>query len=136
MRTNDTGGDLSSFAAKTETATASRRRKSEGDAVVGGGAGTMSRQVFEFGRPTGFVTGTVGMPGERTFSLQARRAGEITSVVLEKTQVVVLAERTDQLLDEASTSEAAEDEIPARPPRSAQRAYRHRSTCPSSRSFA
>ena len=32
----------------------------------------MSRQVFEFRDPERFVAGTVGMPGERTFFLQAR----------------------------------------------------------------
>lgn len=72
----------------------------------------MSRQVFEFGAPERFVTGTVGMPGERTFYLQARQTGRITSVVLEKAQVAALAERTDQLLDEARASRASESEIP------------------------
>lgn len=76
----------------------------------------MTRQIFDFAAPDRFVTGTVGLPGERTFYLQARQDGRITSVVLEKAQVAVLAERTDQLLDEASASGAAEDEIPATAP--------------------
>lgn len=72
----------------------------------------MSRQVFDYAQPDRFVVGTVGMPGERTFFLQARQGSAITSVALEKTQVTVLAERVDQLLDEA-TSRPRGEEIPA-----------------------
>ena len=39
-------------------------------------------------------------PANRTFFLQARKAGQVVSVGLEKVQVAVLAERLDQLLDE------------------------------------
>ena len=46
------------------------------------------------------MAGTIGQPGNRTFYLQARRAGQIVSVVLEKVQVAVLAERLGVLLDE------------------------------------
>lgn len=60
----------------------------------------MSRQVFDFAEPERFVVGTVGMPGDRTFFLQARQAGHITSVALEKAQAQALADRVDQLLDE------------------------------------
>ena len=60
----------------------------------------MNRQVFEFKVPQRFVTGTVGMPGERTFFLQARSGSQLTSVIAEKQQIAVLAERIDQLLDE------------------------------------
>jgi uncharacterized repeat protein (TIGR03847 family) len=62
----------------------------------------MSRRVFEFSDPDRFIIGTVGMPGERTFYLQAREGAQVTSAVLEKSQAVVLAERVDQLLDESS----------------------------------
>ncbi len=51
------------------------------------------RQVFEFQSPDRFVVGTIGMPGERTFFLQARTGSQVTSVVVEKQQVIVLAER-------------------------------------------
>lgn len=60
----------------------------------------MTRQVFDFTAPDRFVVGTVGMPGERTFFLQARQAGQLTSVALEKAQAQALADRIDQLLDE------------------------------------
>ena len=60
----------------------------------------MPRRLFQFDPPDRFVAGTVGLPGSRTFFLQARRAGQIVSVVLEKVQVAVLAERLGVLLDE------------------------------------
>jgi len=60
----------------------------------------MPRRVFNFDPPDRFVAGTIGQPGNRTFFLQARRGGQIVSVVLEKVQVAVLAERLGVLLDE------------------------------------
>ena len=42
----------------------------------------------------------MGEPGNRTFFLQARDGSRVVSVVLEKVQVAVLAERLNQLLDE------------------------------------
>ena len=60
----------------------------------------MPRRLVLFDPPDRFVAGTIGQPGNRTFFLQARRAGQIISVVLEKVQVAVLAERLGVLLDE------------------------------------
>ncbi len=60
----------------------------------------MSRQIFLFDRPRRFVAGTVGEPGDRTFFLQATDGSRVVSVVLEKQQVAVLADRLEQLLDE------------------------------------
>jgi uncharacterized repeat protein (TIGR03847 family) len=60
----------------------------------------MPRRLFDFDPPDRFVAGTIGQPGSRTFFLQARRAGQVVSVVLEKVQVAVLAERLGVLLDE------------------------------------
>jgi uncharacterized repeat protein (TIGR03847 family) len=56
--------------------------------------------VFYYDPPDRFVAGAVGQPGERTFYLQARSTGRVTSVALEKFQVSLLAERLDELLDE------------------------------------
>ena len=56
--------------------------------------------VFYYDPPDRFVAGSVGQPGDRTFYLQATSAGRVTSVVLEKFQVSLLAERIDELLDE------------------------------------
>jgi uncharacterized repeat protein (TIGR03847 family) len=63
--------------------------------------GRVPRQVHLFDRPSRFVAGTVGQPGDRTFYLQASdAAGRVVSVALEKTQVQVLADRMSELLDE------------------------------------
>lgn len=58
------------------------------------------RQLFVFERPNRFIAGTVGTPGERTFYLQAVDGARVVSVALEKQQVVVLADRLEQLLDD------------------------------------
>lgn len=60
----------------------------------------MSILVHRYDAPERFVAGTVGQPGERTFFLQAREGNRITSVVVEKQQVSVLAEHLDRVLDE------------------------------------
>ncbi|HSY16553.1 MAG TPA: DUF3090 family protein [Jatrophihabitantaceae bacterium] len=60
----------------------------------------MPRQLHLFERPRRFVAGTVGAPGDRTFYLQAAEGNRIVSVSLEKAQVVVLADRIEQLLEE------------------------------------
>ena len=60
----------------------------------------MSRRRYVFDQPDRFVAGTVGEPGSRTFFLQARDGGRVVSVVLEKVQVAVLADRLNELLDE------------------------------------
>lgn len=58
----------------------------------------MSRRLFIFDAPDRFVSGTVGLPGSRTFFLQARKGRAVVSVALEKAQVAALAERLDELL--------------------------------------
>ncbi|MGQ0846795.1 MAG: DUF3090 family protein [Sporichthyaceae bacterium] len=75
----------------------------------------MARQVFLYDPPERFVAGTVGEPGQRTFFLQARGQGRITSVALEKQQVALLAEQVDRLLDEVNRVAGDETEIPEPP---------------------
>jgi uncharacterized repeat protein (TIGR03847 family) len=72
----------------------------------------MPRRLFNFDPPDRFVAGTIGQPGQRTFFLQAKRAGQIVSVVLEKVQVAVLAERLGVLLDELEERGIAEPTEP------------------------
>ena len=60
----------------------------------------MPRRRYLFDPPERFVAGTVGRPGERTFFLQAREGSRIVSIVLEKAQVAVLADRLADLLSE------------------------------------
>ncbi|MHB1740834.1 MAG: DUF3090 domain-containing protein, partial [Actinomycetes bacterium] len=73
----------------------------------------MSRQVFVYDRPERFIAGTVGQPGQRTFYLQASAAGRRTTVALEKTQVALLAERLEQLLDEVLRRSGGTAAVPA-----------------------
>ncbi|MEU6441783.1 MULTISPECIES: DUF3090 domain-containing protein [unclassified Streptomyces] len=73
----------------------------------------MSRQVFLYDPPERFVAGTVGLPGRRTFFLQASAGGRVTSVALEKTQVAALAERMDELLDEVVRRSGGNAAVPA-----------------------
>ncbi|MBC2878201.1 MULTISPECIES: DUF3090 domain-containing protein [Streptomyces] len=73
----------------------------------------MSRQVFLYDPPDRFVAGTVGLPGRRTFFLQASAAGRTTSVALEKAQVEALAERIDELLDEVVRRTGGNAPVPA-----------------------
>ncbi|WP_371516321.1 DUF3090 domain-containing protein [Kitasatospora sp. NBC_01300] len=76
----------------------------------------MPRQVFFYDQPERFVAGTVGQPGARAFYLQASARGRITSVLLEKTQVAALAERIDEVLDEALRRSGGDVSIPAAAP--------------------
>ena len=62
----------------------------------------MPRRIYDFGVPDRFVAGTVGQPGNRTFFLQARKGSALVSVVLEKVQVQVLAERLALLVAEVA----------------------------------
>ncbi len=73
----------------------------------------MASVIHSFDPPERFVAGTVGPPGQRTFFLQARTGTRVTSVALEKQQVVVLAERIEELLDELLRATGGETSIPA-----------------------
>jgi uncharacterized repeat protein (TIGR03847 family) len=58
----------------------------------------MARAIHVFRTPDRFVAGTVGQPGNRTFYLQVVHDTRVVSVILEKQQVAVLAERIAALL--------------------------------------
>ena len=60
----------------------------------------MARSIHIFRTPDRFVAGTVGEPGNRTFYLQAVHDSRVISVLLEKQQVAVLADRIGTLLAE------------------------------------
>jgi uncharacterized repeat protein (TIGR03847 family) len=62
----------------------------------------MARVIHVFRTPDRFVAGTVGEPGDRTFYLQAVDEAKVISVLLEKEQVAVLADRLSALLDEVA----------------------------------
>jgi uncharacterized repeat protein (TIGR03847 family) len=80
----------------------------------------MPRQVFFYDPPERFVVGTVGEPGNRTFFLQAKGKGRVTSVALEKQQVAALAEQVDKLLDEVLRGTSGTAPIPAIAPAEAE----------------
>ena len=73
----------------------------------------MAPLVHGFDPPERFVTGTVGLPGQRTFFLQARDGVRLVSVALEKQQVAALAERIDELLDEVMAATDNDAVVPA-----------------------
>ncbi|PZF82937.1 DUF3090 family protein [Jiangella anatolica] len=73
----------------------------------------MAVQVYRFDQPERFIAGTVGRPGERSFFLQARDATKLVSVLLEKEQVSVLAERVDDMLDEILRRAGGLTSVPA-----------------------
>ncbi len=60
----------------------------------------MSRAIHVFRTPDRFIAGTVGEPGDRVFYLQAVHDSRIVSVMLEKQQVQILADRMGLLLEE------------------------------------
>src|SRR6476620_5881763 len=72
--------------------------------------------VYFYDPPERFVAGAVGQPGERIFYLQATSSGRVTSVVLEKFQVSLLAE----LLDEVLRRTGGTPEVPATAPAALQ----------------
>jgi len=65
----------------------------------------MTPIIYEFNPVERFVAGTVGAPGERTFFIQARTGARVVSVVVEKSQVVALGERTKIMLREIKKSD-------------------------------
>ena len=66
----------------------------------------MSPIVYEFNPVERFVAGTVGAHGERTFFIQARTGSRVVSVVVDKSQVIALGERTKIMLREIKKTDA------------------------------
>lgn len=62
----------------------------------------MARAIHVFRSPDRFIAGTVGEPGDRTFYLQAVQDPRVVTVMVEKQQVAVLAERITALLLEVN----------------------------------
>jgi uncharacterized repeat protein (TIGR03847 family) len=60
----------------------------------------LNHRVIEFTEPQRFTVGTVGLPGERTFFIQAEDGPRLISVSLEKSQVQALADRLVFMLRE------------------------------------
>jgi uncharacterized repeat protein (TIGR03847 family) len=62
----------------------------------------MTRRIHIFDRPDRFVTDAIGVPGQRTFYLQAREGSRSVSLLVEKAQVAALAQRLLDLLGAVS----------------------------------
>lgn len=88
------------------------RDGSDRDAYDGG----MPRHVHEFDWPDRAVIGTVGPPGARTFYLQVRSGSQVESIVLEKQQSALLAEKIDEILDRLLSVEGNPYSVPAGTP--------------------
>lgn len=67
----------------------------------------MSRQIYNLETVDRFILGTVGMPGERQFFLQAIKAGQVFSFALEKSQAQALTERFREILKDARLNTTA-----------------------------
>jgi len=61
---------------------------------------SVRRRIMDFDAPDQFATGSVGEPGDRVFYLQAVQGPRTASVMLEKEQVAILADRMLAVIDE------------------------------------
>lgn len=59
------------------------------------------------------TVGAVGEPGDRTFYLQARGAGRLVTILLEKQQVQVLSDTVVHVLSQMGRASEVEDDSPA-----------------------
>lgn len=69
-------------------------------------------ESFELDPVTRLTAGAVGEPGERTFYLQARSAGQLVTLLAEKEQVRALAVSITQMLEALPAVEDAPEESP------------------------
>ncbi len=65
----------------------------------------MARRIQVFANPDRFAAGAIGPPGQRTFFLQVLDGRRVASVVLEKVQVALLADRVTAILAELRARE-------------------------------
>ena len=62
----------------------------------------MSRRILRFDPPDRFIAGAIGEPGRRVFHLQAIGGGISAAVIVEKSQVAILARRIVEMLKDLS----------------------------------
>jgi len=70
------------------------------------------RKIISHLEPDRFVSGTIGQPGERVFFIQVKSGNNITSVIVEKSQVAILAERIDTLLNQIMQENDNDAQVP------------------------
>lgn len=72
----------------------------------------MSKRVVYRHNPTDiFMVGTIGEPGERKFFLQFTSKSGTNSILVEKTQVITLVERFEELLREIKRKKLASNSV-------------------------
>lgn len=76
----------------------------------------MPTRALEFDWPDRAVVGTIGLPGARTFYLQVRSGKDVVSIVLEKQQSALLAEKIDEILDQLITVDGNPFSVPESTP--------------------
>ncbi len=59
----------------------------------------MAANVLELNPVSRITAGYIGVPGQRTFFLQARKGGQVVSLLMEKEQVSALAQSVLQLIE-------------------------------------
>ena len=67
---------------------------------------------IEFDPVDTIAAGAVGEPGRRAFFIQASKDGQVLSVLVEKEQVAILAERLAQLLEQMSGDLTEAEDVP------------------------
>jgi len=67
---------------------------------------------IEFDPVDSIAAGAVGEPGHRAFYIQAEKDGQVLSVLVEKQQVAMLAERVDMLLTQLEAQVPGSEEPP------------------------
>ena len=72
--------------------------------------------VHGFDWPDRVIVGTIGEPGERAFYLQAREGRRVVSVLLEKEQSALLAQKIGEILDELMAAQGNPYSVPAQAP--------------------
>ncbi|MEN9351421.1 MAG: hypothetical protein RL455_362 [Actinomycetota bacterium] len=60
----------------------------------------MPRVIYRHQPATRFIVSAIGEPGERQFFIQVKSSNGLNSVTLEKTQVIALTERFEELIRE------------------------------------
>jgi uncharacterized repeat protein (TIGR03847 family) len=67
----------------------------------------MSRIVYHHPKVDRFIVGTIGQPGERQFFIQVRSENGLNTMAIEKSQVIALTERFEQMIVELRRSKMA-----------------------------
>lgn len=67
---------------------------------------------IEFDPVDSIAAGAIGEPGQRAFYIQAEKDGQVLSVLVEKQQVAMLAERVQMLLDQVVVQSPERPDVP------------------------